>query len=441
MNSIPSPSSDSVAAEMRRIHQLIAGGHLQEAATALNAAQRAAPNDARVAMLGVVLAQRAGNLNGAVAAARRALTLAPRWAPAMIELGLALARRGDLAEALQWAHNALALAPQNPEALDRALGIAEQAGAAREVTAWASAGARLRPGQVSYPLALARLGMAQKDFARAREHFQAVVAIDPEHLQALQGVLECSLNLGDTQAAQEQAQALIARFPQDARTGYLHALAHGQTPPTQPAPMVTALFDSFAAGYDMHMVRGLKYQAPRQVAQMLLALYPDRRFNLLDLGCGTGLLGVYLGPIDGVVIGVDLSQPMLAQAARHGVYARLHHANLLDALRETPADLYEVITCLDALTYVGDPAPVIAGALRVLKPGGHFIFTCESAAEDEADLVLRPVSLCYAHKASVVERACRAAGFCEVRIEHLPALRMEGGKPLPGFLVTARKPV
>jgi predicted TPR repeat methyltransferase len=37
-----------------------------------------------------------------------------------------------------------------------------------------------------------------------------------------------------------------------------------------------------------------------------------------------------------------------------------------------------------------------------------------------------------------VERLCRAAGFDEVVIEELPALRLEGGQPLPGFLVTAR---
>ena len=114
---------------------------------------------------------------------------------------------------------------------------------------------------------------------------------------------------------------------------------------------------------------------------------------------------------------------------------------MLDALRETPADHYEAITCTDVLVYVGELAPVIPNALRILKPGGHFIFSCEAAGEDEADLVLREASNRYAHKASAVERQCREAGFDAVTIEHLPTLRMEGGQPLPGFLVTARKPL
>ena len=91
------------------------------------------------------------------------------------------------------------------------------------------------------------------------------------------------------------------------------------------------------------------------------------------------------------------------------------------------------------LVYVGDLTPVIPNAHRILKAGGHFIFSCEAVAEDEADLVLRK-SQRYAHKASHVERLCREAGFDDVEIEHLPALRMENNEPLPGFLVVAHKP-
>ena len=106
----------------------------------------------------------------------------------------------------------------------------------------------------------------------------------------------------------------------------------------------------------MHMVAGLKYQLPRRIAELLVQTWPDRRFNLLDLGCGTGLLGLYLGPIEGHIIGVELSQKMIDQATRHGVYSRFHRVNLRDALAATPADHYEAIVCADVLPYVGDLA-------------------------------------------------------------------------------------
>ena len=49
---------------------------------------------------------------------------------------------------------------------------------------------------------------------------------------------------------------------------------------------------------------------------------------------------MYLGPVNGHLIGVDLSEKMIQQAARHGVYSRFHRVNMLDALRETPSDLF-----------------------------------------------------------------------------------------------------
>ncbi|HWP12816.1 MAG TPA: SAM-dependent methyltransferase, partial [Ramlibacter sp.] len=68
----------------------------------------------------------------------------------------------------------------------------------------------------------------------------------------------------------------------------------------------------------------------------------------------------------------------------------------------------------------------------------HFLFSCELAREDEADLVLRPTNR-YAHKASHVESMCRAAGFEQVTIETM-TLRYEKNEPVEGFLVIARKP-
>ena len=68
---------DPLTHELLRIRNLIGQGQLREAALALNQAQRAAPQDARVPMMGMRLATAAGNLEGATQAARRGLALAP----------------------------------------------------------------------------------------------------------------------------------------------------------------------------------------------------------------------------------------------------------------------------------------------------------------------------------------------------------------------------
>ena len=81
---------------------------------------------------------------------------------------------------------------------------------------------------------------------------------------------------------------------------------------------------------------GLKYKLPREVAHIINERYPDRKLNVLDLGCGTGLLGACLGRIDGALVGVELSKPMIDQAIKHGVYDRFHNVDLLEALEATP---------------------------------------------------------------------------------------------------------
>ncbi|MFT3779253.1 MAG: methyltransferase domain-containing protein [Ottowia sp.] len=433
-------SNDPLTQELRRIRQLIGEGQLQPAALALNKVQGQAPKDARVLLLGMRLADAGGNLPAAIQAARRALVLAPDWHVAQIELALLLARQQEGDEAVPLAMQALANAPFDEQVMVGAINTAFFSERHEQTQAWAEEGVRRFPDHLGMRLFLGSHLVNQARYREAAEHFEFIHQRAPHHLEALTGLLTCALHGGDTAQARRHADHLIALAPTDDGARYWHAMAYGQTPSSLPPGMVASLFDEYAARYDVSVVRGLRYQLPERVAHILLELHPDRRLNLLDLGCGTGLVGLHLGRVDGHIVGADLSEKMLAQAARHGIYSKLSRVNILEALRDTPSGHYEAITCADVLPYVGDLSPVIPNALRILKPGGHFIFSCEAAGQNEADLVLRAKSNRYAHKASAVERLCREAGFDSVAIEHLPALRLEGGEPLPGFLVTARKP-
>ncbi|MDR1968376.1 MAG: SAM-dependent methyltransferase, partial [Burkholderiaceae bacterium] len=75
--------NDPFTQELQRIRRLIGEGQLQAAALALNEAQRRAPQDARVPLVGMRLAQQTGHVDGAITAARRALKLAPGWPVAL----------------------------------------------------------------------------------------------------------------------------------------------------------------------------------------------------------------------------------------------------------------------------------------------------------------------------------------------------------------------
>lgn len=446
MSSLP-PTADHFTVELQRISGLIEAKELLQAAHALNAAQQQATSDPRVFLLGMRLAEQAGNLENAIKAARRALALAPQWHIAQIELALLLARQNQSDEAIQLATQALAAAPNDAHVMAVAINTAHFAKRREQLQAWAEESVRRfsDADDLGLRMFLAQYLANQRRYGEAIEHFEYIGQRVPHHPVVLRGLLNCALNVGGhEEKARAYADQLLAVVPDEPSAIYWHAVAHGKTPLTQPHDLVSGLFDEFAETFDRHVVRDLQYRVPERMAEILRDTYPDRRFNLLDLGCGTGLVGVYLqhtiGRIEGALIGVDLSEKMIEQAARHGIYARFHQVNVLDALEATPAQHYEVITCADVLIYVGDLAPVVPNALRILKPDGYFLFSCEAAGEDEADLVLREKTNRYSHKATAVERLCREAGFDEVTIEHLPALRVENGEPVSGFLVIAHRP-
>lgn len=439
MNAAAAPVTDPIRKYLETARTQIANSELKQAAETLNKAQKKSPGDARIFMLAGLMAEKAGNLPKAFEALRKSVALAPDWGPGLLELAMLLARQNQFQEAVETAEKVAALEPDNLVVLAGVIDIAHRVGHTEMAVRHLRRGLALVPGDAQLRELLARDLSSQGAHAEALELWNALIAQNPKDEKALLGRVQTQLAAGHPSLAISDATTLLELAPGDSVYAYYNALAHGITPAHQPSELNRALFDSMADMYDQHTVRGLRYQLPKLVADKILARFPEKQLNVLDLGCGTGLLGVCLGRIDGFLIGVDISTKMIEQAARHNVYDRFHTVNLLDALRETPADIYEVMTALDVFIYTGDLNEAIPDALRILKPAGNLIFSCEIAPEDGADLLLQ-ASGRYAHKRSHVTALCQAAGFAPVEVEDL-VLRYENHEPVQGFLVTARKPV
>lgn len=429
---------DVLSDRLYGIQTLITAGELKEAALKLNTEVKAAPDDPRVYLMGMRLAEAAGNPAGALEVARRAVEVAPDWFVAVTELGLLLARQNKFPEAIQMAERAVALDGDNIQVLGWVIDIAHRAHDFDRAIVWLEHAGTVAPQNIEVRRLLARDWRIVGKNDRAAAAYDQLVAELPGDREVLLGRVFNSMDTGQLTQAEKDCETLLAMNPDDEEVRFYLELARGNTPKTQPASVVRSVFDGFAIHFDRHAVAGQKYKLPRQVADLINQRYPDRKLNVLDLGCGTGLLGACLGRIDGALVGVELSRPMIEQAIRHGVYDKFHNVDLADALEATPDSLYDVIAALDVFVYVGDLTAAIPNAYRILRGGGHFIFSCEQSREDEADLVLRPTQR-YAHKASHVAALCRAAGFNEVTLETM-TLRYEKNEPVAGFLVIACKP-
>ena len=112
--------------------------------------------------------------------------------------------------------------------------------------------------------------------------------------------------------------------------------------------------------------------------------------NVLDLGCGTGLVTIKakrrVGPT-GRVVGVDMSPFMLIQARRKAKRAGLdivfleHDVNNLDDQFNFLGSDFDVITCASTFLFLEDGAKALRNWARFLKPGGRIIFDIPDARQ------------------------------------------------------------
>ena len=440
----PYSNTTRYIAQLKGVEQHITQNHLQEAAQQLNLLAKTDPHDPRLFLLGARLAEVARNPEGMLKAARKAHELAPQWPTATIHLAAVLASRDEAQEAIALAEKAVEQATTQENKADyvvelfvKAAAVAQRLSLHSRALQWLRQAEQVNPDDFTVRLQIARTLTSGGDHAGAIEILTSLLQQQPNNPTLLKDRLRAWVSAQQTEQAIRDGETLIAIDADNEVYKFYLEVARGNTPSTQPVEIVTGLFDGYAARFDHHLVVQLQYKLPRDAAQLIIQWHPDHKVDVLDLGCGTGLLGACLGPVNGALIGVDLSQEMIDQAAAHHVYDRFHRVNILEALEATPSNHYDVIAALDVLIYVGKLDTVIPNAHRILLPGGRFVFSCESGAEGTADYALQH-SYRYTHQRSYVQRLLQAAGFQEMSMEDR-VLRMESGQPVQGFLVTARK--
>ncbi len=163
-------------------------------------------------------------------------------------------------------------------------------------------------------------------------------------------------------------------------------------------------------------------------------------WDVLDLGCGTGLVGVAIAPFARRLVGVDLSLKMLERARERKLYDRLEHRDLLSLMQLDPASSYDIIAAADVFVYVGKLDDVVREAARLLRVGGALVFSVEaieatSEATDTApshDYRLL-ASGRYAHSAEYLRKLARDNGFGKIDLSAAD-IRLERGAPVRGWL-------
>jgi predicted TPR repeat methyltransferase len=416
-------------------------GTLDDAAAELDQAVNADPEHPGLRKSRAELRRRIGDVEGAVRDAAEAVILDRTDPFAKALLGELLLLINRTADAVACLAEAVVAVPANiafRETLARSLAANGDIDAA---LATLLEGIEIVPGATTLRNAAILLCIRYRDNAQAadlaeRAHLDGVADADTFGLKG-----HALSSLGWHEAAALAYNEALKLAPDDTHLQQLAAAA--QSRHSAPEHFVRTLFDSSADRFESH-ITALGYCIPGLIRRHVIEFATQTQIGpVLDLGCGTGLVGLAVSDLPlGPMSGIDVSPRMLEQARAKGIYSSLREARLPAALHDD-ATTWKLILAADVLCYFGALEEMIQAVFDRTQPGGRFIFSLEELPPEHDDTIAggwSPGRLGrYAHSARYAAAAAAACGFRCLALDR-ETLRYEAGGAVAGLLMVLERP-
>lgn len=381
-----------------------------------------------------------GQAAAAEAASRRALELDANMPEAHLNLGGALLLQKVFAPALASFARALALRPDYVDALLSQGDVLLHLDRHGEALAAYRRVLDLQPASVA---ALTRVGITLRKQGRVEEaiaHYEQAIGHHPAIPELHHNVALLYQRLGRLEAAAASLRRLLELKPGDSMARHLLAALEGATTERAPAEYVREVFDNYAETFESHLVQKLGYRTPQLLDEALRAAAPagKDRWDVLDLGCGTGLMGEILAERSARLVGIDIAPKMIDKAREKRVYTELAVADILPFMEASGRASYDLVVAADVFVYLGDLAAIFSETPRLLRPGGIFLFSVEVEPDEARDFVLDHTGR-YRHSASYLRRLGETSGL-EPAVFSETVIRHQHNQPVNGYLCVFRLP-
>jgi predicted TPR repeat methyltransferase len=275
---------------------------------------------------------------------------------------------------------------------------------------------------------------------QARICFERALQYSPGNADTHYNLGTLCSDLGLRDEAEGHFRQCLAFDPAD-RRGAAILLAHlgvGDVPERTTQAQLLSIYDVRSRFWD----RESSYFGATLVADGFRRHAGPAGRGILDMGCGTGLVGAAVRDFALWLDGVDISPAMLEKAKAKGVYDQLFEADLQTFLTQQEK-CYNAVLAAATLIHFGDLKPLFAATSRALRDDGLFVFTLFLDEPSSADYAVAAndrlaESGCFRHGLQYVERLAAETGFSVLELQKAIHEHDQNGNPVSGILAVLR---
>ncbi len=402
--------------------------HLQKT-LALNSNQPAAYGQLAEIYLNI------GDYKKAIEYYQKRLDHQPQHTASLFALGQTYLKNKQIDKAITTLKNTLILEPQHPQAHHSLANAELLSGDSNIALNHYFRQLEIHPMMESY-YNIGILLMDQNRHKESLQYLKQAAEIEPNYLPTHINLGALYLKLHHIAEAIKHYEIALTIKPDDPEIQYiLAALKKNNTPDQAPIEYLSHLFDQYATYYDQHLMEHLQYQVHELLFKAInieTTLTPHS-LTVLDLGCGTGLCGQSFKPLTKKLIGIDVSEKMLAAAKAKNIYDQLKKVNATTALDQFQHN--DLIIAGDVFSYIGALDIIHQKAYDALNPEGLFAYTVEKTYTEPYEL---QETIRYAHSKTYLDKLIKNSSFKTICFNNI-ILRKQHNLPVEGYLVILKK--
>lgn len=237
----------------------------------------------------------------------------------------------------------------------------------------------------------------------ALKNYKKAISLNPNFVEAYYNIATILSRLKKYKEAIKNYKKVIELNPNYLEVKHIIASLSGVTTKSAPRVYIEKLFDTYANNFENSLINDLDYKVPKIMADTLInKMSLTYLGSVLDLGCGTGLVGLEIKKFTSKLVGVDLSSLMLKKAEEKNIYDELVHQDIKDYLLNEDLS-FDYFIFADVFIYIGELNEIFKLIKLRNKLKGKLLFTIELT--DKNDYFLEK-SERYSHSTDYIEKLC-----------------------------------